>query len=268
MVLSISKAWDESSAFLGREARLVAPVALACFALPAILADWAFPGGNPSGGAGWLMLLVLAAVLVGQMTIVLLVNGWRGSVGEAMGNAARRLPVLLAGLIIVFLPAALIATLAIGASLVSAGITDPAEVTPQMLAKLPNFVWVVMLLSIFFIVMGVRLFPVSAVAASERVGPITLLRRSWTLTRGSFWRLLALVLLLGVAALILDAAVTMVVGSVATIAAGEPRPFNTSALLVALVSGVVGALVSTVSAALVGRVYAQLAAPAASVPKT
>ena len=104
MKLSISKAWEETSAFLGREARLVAPVALATFALPAILAGWAYPGEATGGGAGWLLIVVMFAALIGQMTIVLLVNGWRGKIGEAMGKAARRLPTLLGALIIAFLP--------------------------------------------------------------------------------------------------------------------------------------------------------------------
>lgn len=266
MKLSIGKAWDETSAFLGREARLVAPVALAMFALPTVLAEWAYPGGNAAGGAGWLMIPVLLAVLAGQMTIVLLANGWRGSIGEALGKAARRLPVLVGGLMVVFLPIAVLATLVIGGTLVSAGITDPAAVTPAALAKMPGFLWLLLVLVILFFILGVRLFPVSAIAASEAVGPIALLKRSWQLTRGVFWRLLALVLLLGLAGLILSSAVTMVVGSVATLAVGEPKAFNTSALIVALASGLIGALVSTVSAAMAGRVYAQLAAPEPSVP--
>jgi len=264
--LSIGKAWEETSAFLGREARLVAPVALAMFALPTVLAEWAYPGGNATGGAGWLMILVLLAVLIGQMTVVLLVNGWRGSIGEALGKAARRIPVLILALIIVFLPIAIVATLVIGVTLVSAGITDPAAVTPAALAKMPGFLWLMLVLIILFFFLGVRLFPVSAIAASEAVGPIALIKRSWQLTRGVFWRVLVLVVLLGLVGLILSSAVTLVVGSVATLAAGDPKAFNTSALIVALASGLIGALVSTVSAAMAGRVYAQLAASEVSVP--
>lgn len=267
MKLSIGKAWEEASAFLGKEARLVAPVALATFALPSVLADWAYPGGSPGGGAMWLLLLVLMAVLVGQMTIVLLATGWRASIGEAMTKAARRLPVLIGALLIAFVPVMLVALIGFGASLASAGITDPAALTPETIARLPNIVWLLLFLTLFFIVAGVRLFPIAAIAASEPVGPVKLLRRSWTLTKGSFWRLLVLVLLLGIVAVVLDSAVTMVVGSVAALAAGEPRAFNLSALLVALASGLVGAIVSTVSAAMVGRVYVQLAVEP-SVPKS
>ena len=91
--------------------------------------------------------------------------------------------------------------------------------------------------------------------------------RSWALTKGAFWRLLVLALLLGILAVVLDLAVTAVVGSIATLAAGEARAFNLSALIVALAGGLVGAIVSTVSAAMVGRVYAQLSVEP-SVPKS
>lgn len=268
MKLSVGKAWEEASAFLGKEARLVAPVALATFALPAIIAGWAYPGESAGRGVVWLLLLAVLAAMIGQMTIVLLVNGWRGSIGEALTKAARRLPALTGTLIIAFLPVILVAILGLGAALTSAGITDPATLTPDALAKLPNIGWLLLFVTLFLIIVGVRLLPVSAVAVSEPSGPIKLLKRGWTLTKGNFWRLLVLALLLGILAVVLDLAVTAVLGSVATLAAGEPKPFNLSALIVALPVGLVGAMVSSVSAAMVGRVYAQLSAPEPSVPKS
>lgn len=267
MKLSIGKAWEEASAFLSKEARLVAPVALATFALPAVLADWAYPGGSGGGNAGLLLILVLLVVLIGQMTIVLLAAGWSGSIGEAMTKAVRRLPILIAALLIFFVPVLLVVTLGFGATLASAGLTDPAAVTPEALASLPKIRWLLLFLTLFFIIVGVRLFPVSAIAVSEAVGPLKLLKRSWELTRGVFWRVLVVLLLLAIAALLLDYAITVVVGSVATLAAGEPRPFNLSALIVAVPAGLAGAMVSSVSAAMVGRVYAQLSAAETSVPK-
>ena len=258
MTLSIGKAWEETSAFLGKEARLVAPVALAAFALPAIIAGWAYPGEAGGGGAGWLLVLVLLAAMIGQMTIVLLVNGWRGSIGEAIIKAVRRLPALLGALMIAFLPVMLVAVVLFGASLTNAGITDPTALTPEMIAKLPNIGWLLLFVLLFLIIVGVRLFPISAIAASEPAGSINLLKRSWTLTKGVFWRLFVLALLLGILAVVLDLAVTAVVGSIAALAAGEPKAFNLSALLVALPAGLVGAMVSSVSATMIGRVYAQL----------
>ena len=267
MKLSIGKAWEESSAFLGREARLVAPVALAMFALPSILAEWAYPGGRTGGGAGWLLVFVLLAAIVGQMTIVLLVNGWHGSVGEAMTKAVRRLLVPIGALMIVILPLMVVAIVGFGASIASAGITDPAGLTPEVIAKLPNVGWLLLFFTVALLIIFVRFFPISAIAVSEPIGPIKLLKRCWALTKGHFWRLLALVLLLLIVAVVLGWAVTMVVGSIATLAAGEARAFNLSALIVALASGLVGAMVSSVSAVMVGRVYAQLSIEP-SVPPT
>ena len=131
--------------------------------------------------------------------------------------------------------------------------------TPESLAKVPRIGWIVLLLALFFIFVGVRLFPISAIAATEAGGPITLLKRSWELTKSNFGRLLALMLLLLCIAMILDLAVTAVVGSVSTLAFGEARSLSLSALIVALASGLVGAAVSSVSSAMVGRVYVQLA---------
>lgn len=257
MKLSIGKAWDEASAFLGREARLIAPVALAAFAIPAVLARWAFPN-NPQGSAGLLMLLVLVIGLIGQMTIILLAVGWHGSVGQAMRKAVNRLPVLLGALIIVFFPLMLVAGIAIGALLFGSGIVDPSAIAPEALMKIPGMMWITLLFAVLVVFLGVRMFQATAVAVHEPVGPIALIKRSWQLSRGVFWRLFALFLLLALAGQILTYVTTITIGSVVVLATGEPKPFNTSALLIALAIGLVGAIVSSISAAMAGRVYAQL----------
>lgn len=262
MTLSMGKAWEEAAAFLAREGRLVAPVALALFALPSALLNWAYPAGSvtAAGGANSLaLLLVLLVMMAGQMTIVILATGWHGSIGEALGKAARRVPTLLLAAVVIFGPLLIIFSIALAAALMAAGISDPATVTPETLAKVPGVAWLILLMMVVLLVLGVRMFPMSAVAATEQVGPIAVLKRSWRLTRGQFWRLLALLLLLVVAALVLSYAVSVVVGSAATLALGEPRPFNVPALIIALAGGFVSALISSVSAAMVARIYAQLA---------
>lgn len=267
MRLSIGKAWEESSAFLAREGKLVAPVALACFALPSILVGLAFPTGMAGGGgAGWLMLLVLLASLWGQMTIILLVNRWQGSIGEALGKAGRRLGVLIGAFMLVFVPIILLFSVGLGVLLVGAGVTDPSAMAPAKLAEISGVAPILIALVLAFLFLGARLFLASAVAVMEKLGVIGLLKRSWRLTKGSFLRLLALLLLLLVVQFILGLAVTTVVGSIAVLAAGELKPFNTSALLVALASGLLSAILSSVWAAMAGRIYAQLAAPETTVP--
>ena len=74
--LSVSKAWDETSQFLAKETRLVAPVALAMFLVPTTLLDWAMPGNSATGGTAMLTLMVmLALAFIGQMTIAALATG-------------------------------------------------------------------------------------------------------------------------------------------------------------------------------------------------
>ena len=265
--LSIGKAWEETSAFLAREGRLVAPVALALFALPSILINWAYPAGSTGAAGGGAMLglfIILIAAMIGQMTIVLLSTGWQGSIGEALGKVARRVPTLVVAALIVFGPWLLVFLVAIAVTLVSAGITDPATLTPAAIAKIPGVAWLLLIMILVAIFLSVRLFTLSAVAANEQVGPIGLIKRSWAMTRGQFGRLLALFLLLAVAVVVLSAAVAAVIGSVTSIALGEAQPFNLAALIVSLAGGIVSALVSSVSAGMVGRVYAQLSGEAAA----
>ncbi|MBA3666494.1 MAG: hypothetical protein H0W65_02065 [Sphingomonas sp.] len=258
--LSIGQAWDQTSAFLRAEARLVVPVALAAFAVPSTLAGWTHPAGEMSGsGPGVLLtLLVLVAVLIGQMTIAALAIGSKDSVGSLIGRAARRVWGPVAAVIMVFLPVALLMLLMLSAIVGAAGITDPSKMTPEAMASSPQIGLILLCMLVLILLVGVRLLPMSAVAIEETPRPVALLRRCLALTKGHFWRLLGLLMLMVLAALLLSGAVTAVVGAVVTLAVGEARPFNLSALLIGLANGLSSAAITAVSAALVGRVYVQL----------
>jgi hypothetical protein len=269
--LSIGKAWDETSAFVVREIRLVAPVALALFAVPAALIGWINPGGQPAtapGGLGWpLMLIALIITMIGQMTIAALAIGWSGSIGSAIGLAARRVWGLLGTVLLVFVPLGIIAAIALAVLIGSAGLTDSSEFTAQTLEATPGIGLFLLVLLVLFVVIGVRLFPISAVAISETSSPVTLLKQSWRLTRGHFGRLLVVLLLILIAATVASAAVTAVVGSLMTLVSGEARPFSVSALVTGLADGVIASAITALSAALVGRIYVQLSAGQPSVPE-
>lgn len=268
--LSISKAWEEASTFLRREARLVMPVALAAFMVPATLFGWYNPSGNPNlatGGLGWpLTLVILILAMSGQMTIAGLAIGWSGSVGSALGHALRRVWGLLATIFLLFAPLTTILVLVIAALVGSTGATDPAQITPETLAAIPGVSFVILLAMLLFLFLAVRLFTLSPVAMVETAHPIRLLRRSWQLSRGHFLRLLGTLLLILLASSVASVAVASVIGSAMTLIAGEPQPYNVSALIVALCDGVVSAAISAVSASLVGRIYVQLSAGGAGVP--
>lgn len=260
--LSIGKAWEESSAFLRREMRLIAPVALALFAVPTMLAGWISPPaaqGQPGGGPGVLItLVVLIAAMMGQMTIAGLSVGWSGSLGGAISRSFGKVWGMLGAAIVAFLPLAIVAVLVLVIILGSAGLTDPAQLTPEAMMRTPGITIFLVGLLLTFLFLGARLFPMSAIAFCETSSPLPLLRRAWRMTSGHFGRLLAVLLLFLVAAAVVSGAVTAVIGSAATVAIGEIRPFSVSALLVALVEGVISAALSAISAVMVGRIYVQL----------
>jgi len=239
--------------------------------VPAALIGWINPGGQPAtapGGLGWpLMLIALIITMIGQMTIAALAIGWSGSIGSAIRLAARRVWGLLGTVLLVFVPLGIIAAIALAVLIGSAGLTDSSEFTAQTLEATPGIGLFLLVLLVLFVVIGVRLFPISAVAISETSSPVTLLKRSWRLTRGHFGRLLVVLLLILIAATVASAAVTAVVGSLMTLVAGEARPFSVSALVTGLADGVIASAITALSAALVGRIYIQLSAGQASVPE-
>lgn len=269
--LSISKAWEESSAFLRREARLVAPVALAMFTVPATLFGWYNPSGDPNqatGGLGWpLTLVILVLAISGQMAIAGMAIGWSGSVGSALAHALRRVWGVLGTVLIVFLPLSVALVLVIAMMVGSAGLTDPTQVTPEVLAAIPGLSFVVLIFTFIFLFVATRLFLISSLGMVETANPVRILARSWQLTSGHFLRLVGTLLLIVIASFVASLAIAVVVGSLMTMVAGEPRPYNLSALIVSLADGVVSAAISAVSAALAARVYVQLSAGQASVPE-
>lgn len=269
--LSISKAWAETSAFLGRETRLLTPVALATFAVPAALFGWYNPSGDPnlaSGGLGWpLTGVILILSLLGQMVIVGLSIGWSGSVGAAFGHAFKRLWGVLGAAFLVFVPLTIILVLVIAMLVGAAGLTDPSQVTPEALARVPAVSFAILIGTLIFLVAAVRMLPMSAVAMAETANPVRLLSRSWDLTRGHFLRLFGTMALILIASAVASMAVMAVAGSIMTLVAGKAEPYSLTALVIGLADGAISAAISCISAVLVGRIYAQLSAGEASVPE-
>lgn len=260
--LSIGRAWEETRSFLRREMNLVVPVALALFAIPAMLAGWISPPaarGQAGEGPGLLVTLIaLIAALIGQMTIAGLAVGWSGSLGSAIARAFARVWGMLAAVIIAVLPLLVMALAALVTILGSAGLTDPAQLTPGAMMRAPGVAIFLIGLMLVFLFVGTRLFPLSVIAFCETSSPLALLKRAWRLTRGHFGRLLAVLILFLLVAAVVGGAVEAVIGSAVTVAIGEIRPFNLSALLLALVASVVSAAITAISAVMVGRIYVQL----------
>jgi ABC-type Fe3+ transport system permease subunit len=97
------------------------------------------------------------------------------------------------------------------------------------------------------------------VASAENAGPIAILRRSWELTAGNWWRLFAFIAMIVLAALVLALAVRTASGILIQVALGPPQPMSTSALVIAIILALLNAVLTVVLAVMLARIYAQLA---------
>jgi hypothetical protein len=256
--LSISLAWEQTKSCLAADGRLLATVAAALIALPVVIAEVIAPAGVQAGDAdvgtkAILFIFVTIIGVVGQLALIRLAVGPSTSVGEAIVHGLRRLPFyLVAGLLVVVL---------VGITMVLAGVILAivgVHITKTAIPPDPRIVLTGLALLAFFCFVGVRFLLASPVAASEAVGPIKILQRSWDLTAGHFWRLLGFLLLLLIGALAALEAIQLVTNLIATFLLGPLDAFSPSALVVALVDGVSNGLVVTVLTVMLARIYVQL----------
>ena len=243
---SLSDAWAETAGLAKARAPLLFGLAFLLMALPSAvlqaLAPVTAPGRLPQPGP-WLLLVpvVLAASLVGALSICRLALRADESAAAALGVGLRHFLPLLG--------AALIAGIAAMALLAGSALLAAALAFPWLLAvplALLAFCWV-------------RLILLTPVAAAEELGPIALLRRSWTLSAGQFWRLLGFLLV----AIILSLAALIAAGAVGGIAVrlaiGQPQPSLLAFLLVLLVSALLQAVIAGLFTAFLARLYVRLA---------
>ena len=266
--LSISQAWDETKARLAADGKLIGVVAAALIGLPGLV-QGVFSLGSPQEDQGivWILIVLASAVvaIIGQLAIIRLAIGSSVSVGEAIHHGARRMPTyFVAGLLIAI--GLLIA--AIPFALVLAALGVPLE-RSAIFASSAGIV-----LFLFYVAVGcfigVRMLMSSTVASEENVGPVAIIKRSWLLTSGHFWRLFGFLLLFLIGSAIAIAVVNWGVSLVAVALFGEIEKLSASALIVAIVNAILNAAMSAILAVMLARIYVQLAGRGggASVPKS
>ncbi len=246
--LSLSRAWEETTAVLRRDGRLFAAVALALFVLPGLVVDVsmpvASPGQFPQAGP-WMAIAFVALLvsLVGQLAVIRLAMEPHVTVGEAIRHGARRVLSYLASTILWLVPILLVCS-ALYAYLEA----NPSH--PSLAAALA-----LIAMCLLFAFVAVRLMLSSAVASAEEIGPIAILMRSWHLSKGSWWRLFAFLLLFGIGALCLLWAVDSVAGVVVRLVVEDAGPRSVGGLLSAIVSQLVSALLSVLLFVMLARIY-------------
>jgi hypothetical protein len=262
MVISISKAWDETRTFLARERALLYPIVLALLVVPDAvvgLIEPVAPAGEQPAPGGWMIVAAISLLLslLGQLAIIRLALGWEGRVSDALRLAFQRLWTVLGAYLILGLVGAAIAV----PLMLALGVREGAS-PPVGAAAL-----VITMMILAFLLIVARFLPMAALALEEKHRPWTLLGRSWSLTQGSYWRLLGFFLIFLVGTLVLAIAVNSVCSLLFTLVLGPSEPFTVSRLLISIADGVAQGIIQTVYAVMLARIAKQLVATPGEVPR-
>ncbi len=270
--LSISKAWDETKVRIAADGRLMAIVAAALIVFPGLIVEVISPASLRTDSTGLDTILVLVSsllALIGQLSIIRLAMAPSVSVGEAIGHGARRMPIYLVAAILLTL-GFIVALIPFVAVAYAAGVPfDRANEAAFLQSPVAMVLSLVYLALLIFV--AIRMLMSSPVASEESAGPVRILRRSWDLTRGYWWRLFGFMVMFIIGALILVAAVNFGVSAVSVILFGAVEPMSLSALLIGLTNSIISGMVTVILAVMLARIYLQLTgreAAGASVPKS
>jgi hypothetical protein len=253
--LSISDATAWTQAFMRREWRLLLPVAFALMGLPAIVVELFAPvARTPQDIAAPLAFAIPAAIaaLVGALTVSALALVPGISVAEALRLAMRRLLVMLGAMLVAGVVGG-IAAVAVAVVVVAATGVTQAQ-TPSHAAFTASIMMLVVL------ALTARFCLITPIVAAEPIGPIAALRRSWVLSRGHFWRLVSLLLIVVMTSLIVSIAAQSVTGVIGWAIGRATGLDQLMAAVVAIVGALVSAVISMLFAVLTVAVYRQLAA--------
>ncbi len=252
--LSVSQAWDETRAFVVHEARVLAPLGLALLFLPAAMAGLAAPaerGATPTASQVYLAFIALQVLIgiVGQIAISRLALGHRERIGDSIGHAVRRMPAYVGAALLFAVP------VSIALALVMTAATAVSKAGNQGLSLLVLVLLTLMIVGL--LILFARFSLSTAIASVEGGGPVTILKRGLTVTRGQVLRLLGTAMLFLIGGGLAVYAVTVAFGSLVTLLLGPPEPLTVSLLLIAVARAAVQAAVGVVFTVLLARLYAQ-----------
>jgi membrane-anchored glycerophosphoryl diester phosphodiesterase (GDPDase) len=119
-----------------------------------------------------------------------------------------------------------------------------------------------------FVFLSIRLVLTPPVATQENAGPLAIIKRSWELTSGNWWRLFGFLAIFIVGAGILVLATIAIVGVIVKMIFGDFEPLTAGALLLSLAEQIVIAGAYVVMLTMLARLYVQSAGAEASVPSS
>ncbi len=262
MKFDMSQAWNDATALLSANSRTVAVIAGVFFFLPYVLLSLLAPQLSENSAAAastgdpdammqaalavyadiwWLMVLLVLLQGVGTLAIyALLSHRERPTVGEAIGFGFRGLLAFVG----VMLLQALVLVLALALPMaLAAGSGSPVATALVGLMVLVGAAYLYTKFSLTVAILGIE----------RQSNPVTVLRRSWSLTKGNSLRLWAFYVLLVIAFLVVSVVVGIIAGIVFGLAGAEVALFGNG-----LVSGIMNALFVTILLAVIGAAYRQL----------
>jgi hypothetical protein len=261
--VSLSRAWEETTAVLARDGRLFLAVALALFVLPGLILNVSMPAAEPGQfppAGPWVAIGIVALLisLVGQLAVIRLAMEPHVAVGEAIAHGLRRVLSYLAAMLMWLLPITIVGS-ALAGVLYANRVNPPVAVSVALIA-----------LCVIFAFIAVHLMLLSPVATAEGGGPIFMLRRSWQLSRGNWWRLFVFLVLFFVGALCLLLAVESVAGLIVHLIVEDAGPRSLGGLIVSIVSQATSAFLSVILFVMLARIYVQRSGAGAqpSVPRS
>lgn len=274
MALSISKAWDESSAILKRDGKAIWTVALALIAMPFTLLTLLAPssaaamdGTAASTQPSFLSLVITIVLLTATLAITAIALRPQSTVGEAISEGGRKTLSMIGAYLLVWIPLfmllVILATVMIGTN------ADPEALQASLAAGNwpPSLTKFLLVCIVIALLIGIKLMLMTPVAAAETGNPLKIVARSWQLTKGHFLKLLGFTVLFVIAAVIALTAVIFIFGGIVIAVFGPPEAMTVGALFTGLVMGLCYAAIMAVYAVMIARIYSQLAGPEASVPQ-
>lgn len=255
--LSISKAWEETVAFVKREGQLLFPVAFALIALPFVILIEMLPanyaGFNPAAGGkppevppiiaiGFLISGILS--IMGALTIYMLALKPGISVGEALQRGVRRTPVLLGALILV----GLVIGIGILALVLMLGMLALA-IGPGVAKFLASF-----LIGGVLTYASARFLLLNIIVADTGLSVIASIRESWTMGRGHVWRLILFLVVFFLLLAVVQSAAQAIFGLIGRLIGGA----ELAGLLGALGGAIAGSAVQVYLLVMTARIYAQV----------
>lgn len=270
MHFDMNRTWEQAIGLVRKNFQLLALLAGVFMLLPSVLFYVAFPDilammsvtADPEAMEAQMLavmpqlmtfgLIALLVQMVGYMAMIALMGGDRPTVGESIARGVKGLPALIAAAII-FAIGYVVGTLVLGmvVALIAGLLGAASEGAAAGLGAILSFV----LLAAMLYVM-VRFCLTLPTIVLDRVGPLKALGRSWRLTKPRAWAIFGFFALLFVAYMVLSMLLFIVFGAFGFVAGGAVG--GGTALVLGLLTGVIGALAAMLMSGILVSMHEQL----------